>query len=172
MRILVVYYSRSGHTRRLAERLARELGADLAAIRERGTRQGLLAYPRALIEAVAGLDARIVVPPAVTAYDLVVIGTPIWGWHLSSPVRAWARQRSGAVRRAAFFCTADHGGTRAAFEELEALLRRKPKATLAMTAAEVDRLIDGRAQARIDRFVAALRALAAPLPAPAERLAA
>src|SRR5262245_20444151 len=45
-KVLVTYYSRSGHTRRLAERIAQVLGADLEPIVDQRPRAGLLGYLR------------------------------------------------------------------------------------------------------------------------------
>jgi len=158
MNVLVVYYSRSGTTRRLADHLAQALDANAVAITETRSRAGLWGYQRSLFEAVAGRDATIrPLRERLRDYDLVVIGTPIWGWHLSSPVRAFARQNAKAIRRAAFFCTMGGAGDGAAFAELERLLGRKPRATLAVTAAEMANLNGASTQARIGAFVTRLR---------------
>jgi menaquinone-dependent protoporphyrinogen IX oxidase len=162
MKVLVVYFSRSGNTRRLAEHLARELDGTAAPIQEPRSRGGFLGYQRSLFQAVAGRDAEIRrLREAPRDYDLVLIGTPIWGWHLSSPVRAFARQNAKAIRRAAFFCTMGGAGDRGAFAELERILGRKPAATLALTEAEVARMSSESTQAKMVAFVRLLRAGAA-----------
>jgi hypothetical protein len=46
MKTLVVYFSRSGHTRQVAREIASRCGADLEAIREERGRAGLLGYWR------------------------------------------------------------------------------------------------------------------------------
>lgn len=159
MKILVVYFSRTGHTRRLAERLARELDATPMAIAETGSRLGFLGYWRSLFEAVAGRGAEIEKARRDPAeFDLVVVGTPIWGWNLSSPVRAFMRSHARSMPRAAFFCTMGGSGDRVAFEELQRLLGRAPEATLALTQAEVAHLGRADVKAKIARFVAPLRA--------------
>ena len=85
----------------------------------------------------------------------MLIGTPIWGWHLSSPARAFARRYRAQIRRCAFFCTMGGSGSDAAFAELRQLTGQEPLATLALTDAEID---DGRATQRIADFVATLNA--------------
>ena len=50
--VLVVYFSRTGHTRVLAEGIARALGADLEEIRDRTDRTGLLGWLRSGAETV------------------------------------------------------------------------------------------------------------------------
>jgi menaquinone-dependent protoporphyrinogen IX oxidase len=154
MKALVVYFSRTGHTKRVAERIARQLGGSTLALAERGSRLGLCGYLRSLVEGVAGLEATLEsLRKLPRDYELVVIGTPIWGWHLSSPVRAFTRQQADALRRVAFFCTMGGSGDRAAFAELERLVGHRPEAVLALTEAEVAQMNQPDTRAKIDRFV-------------------
>ena len=158
MRVLVVYYSRTGRTRQLAERLARELHGTTLAITEPRTRFGLLGYPRSLIEAVTGRDAAIDAPRrSPLEYDLVLFGTPVWGWHLSSPMRALARRWSRRAARVAFFATMGGSGSRAAFDELRRLLGRPPLAELALTERECADLTAPESRLKVERFVQRLQ---------------
>ena len=169
MKTLVVYFSRTGHTRRVAEGLARALEGNTGAIRERRSRSGFFGYQRSLFEAVTGRDAAIdPAHPSPVGYDLVLIGTPVWGWRLSSPVRAYARRHAKRIRRCAFFCTMGGSGDRRAFAELEALLGRRPEATLALTEDEVARIDGDAVGAKITRFVERLRAPVHEVPPTAE----
>jgi len=138
MKALVVYYSLSGTTRVVAEALAKELPADIEEIRCGRYRRGFSGFIRAGFDSWAGR-----LPPieglthAPSAYDLVVIGAPMWVFHVATPVRAYLKQEAGKLSRAAFFLT--HGGSRAdkAFHEMEALAGLPPKATLVMREADV-----------------------------------
>lgn len=154
MKVLVVYYSRTGHTRRLAERLARELRGSAMPITEPRSRLGFLGYQRSLFEAVAGRDATIDPPRRDPRdYDLVLIGTPVWGWSLSSPVRAFARQWGRKLKQVGFFCTMGSGGDRGAFDELRRLIGHAPLAELALTDRELPLLNKGETRNRVDRFL-------------------
>lgn len=154
MKVLVVYFSRTGTTRRLAERLARELDGTLMPITETRSRLGLLGYPRSLIEAVSGRDVPIDPPRRDPRdYDLVLIGTPVWGWHLSSPVRAFARQWGRRLKHVAFFCTMGGSGERPAFDELRRLCGQVPLAELALQASDLEHLARGDLRSRIQRYV-------------------
>jgi menaquinone-dependent protoporphyrinogen IX oxidase len=155
MKILIVHFSRTGYTRGVADRLAELLHGTSLPITEAGSRLGFLGYQRCLVEAVFGIDAAIEGPAVHPArFDLVVLGTPIWGWHLSSPVRTFARRHAPSIRRCAFFCTMGGSGASTAFAELERLVGRAPEATLALTDREID---SGAAVAKIESFAAALR---------------
>jgi len=156
MKTLVVFFSRSGYTRRVAKQIAMELHADLMPIVENRSRMGVFGYQRCVIEAVLGFGATIRPLPLDPAdYELVLLGTPIWAWHLSSPLREFARRHGKSIQRSAFFCTMGGTGAARAFSELEKLLGHAPLATLALTDTEID---DERVGPKIDRFVAALSA--------------
>jgi menaquinone-dependent protoporphyrinogen IX oxidase len=158
MKVLVVYYSRTGRTKRLAERLATELGGSTVAITERKDRAGLFGYQRSLFEAVTGRDATIEPLRRQPAeYDLVLIGTPIWGWHLSSPVRAFANRHGKGLKRVAFFCTMGGSGDRSAFDELARITGKRPEAVLALTEAEMAQPGQADLRAKVERFVSRLR---------------
>lgn len=134
MRTLVVYYSRTGHTRQLASEIADRCGADLEEIQEPGSRRGAWGYLRSAWQALR--HAAPPIQPAIRSpadYELVVIGTPVWNFGLAPPVRSYARQHAGEFKRVAFFCTEGGSGDRRAFEELSALCGQAPAATVAVT---------------------------------------
>ncbi|MGB2817609.1 MAG: flavodoxin [Burkholderiaceae bacterium] len=152
---LIVYHSRTGYTRRVAYDLAGRLGADLDAIRIVQPMHGALGYAMCAIEAIAGL-APALRPPVKNpdAYDLVVVGTPVWFWSLASPVRSWLETFGHRGKRFAFFCTMGSSGAERVFAAIKEMTGREPVATLALTDAE----IDATARAKLDAFVNELRA--------------
>ncbi|MCC7568143.1 MAG: flavodoxin domain-containing protein [Candidatus Methanofastidiosa archaeon] len=122
MRILVLYYSRTGTTRAVAESVASSLSADLEEVTEPQSRKGLLGYLRSGFQAFR----RIVVPlnplvHEVAAYDLVVIGTPVWAGRLSSPVLSLVRLHGADMASVAWFCTCGGSGDKARDEILREL---------------------------------------------------
>lgn len=154
---LVVFHSRSGHTRRVAQALAGRLDADLEEIRTRHPRRGEPGILRCLLESVLGLV------PAIrplrhdpSRYRGVIIGMPVWAWNLPGPVRAWARGHPVGDARLAFFCTMGGSGAARVFSQLEAELGRVPDATLAVTEAQLEADLDPL----LDAFVARLASLA------------
>lgn len=134
MKVLVVYYSRSGHTKNVAQEIARRAGADLEAIREKRGRRGLWGY---LVSTWQSLwrEAPPILPTQKdpSRYDLVVIGSPVWDWGLAPPVRSYAVQQAPRFRQVAFFCTEGGSGHERVFEELRRVCGKKPVATLAVT---------------------------------------
>jgi len=113
-RMLVVYFSRSGTTHKVAEELARELGADIERITDHVDRKGFAGYMRCGREAVTETLPDIEEPRKDPAdYDLVVVGTPVWANKMCSPVRTYLTLHASRIKEAAFFCTTDGtvGGT-------------------------------------------------------------
>ncbi len=148
-RTLIVYHSRTGHTRRVAQALGRRLDADLDEIRIVQPLDGIAGYAMCAIEAIAGLA------PALrpmhrnpAAYELVLIGTPVWFWSLSSPARSWL-ERQPLKHRVAFFCTMGGSGAQRVFATMQELTHRAPVATLSLLEAQVDAQLDSR----LDAFV-------------------
>lgn len=151
--VLVVYFSRDGHTRLLAHEIAQACHADLEEIRAPGNRRGLLGYVRCALEALLGME------PALRRdrrrperYGLVVIGTPIWFWNIASPVRAWVARHRADLPSVALFCTCGGSGAAKVFTDLGRLCGRQAVTTLALTQAQC---ADEHHLVQVRRFAAA-----------------
>lgn len=150
-RVLVVCYSRSGHTLDVATAIAERCEADLELIRDKTPRDGLLGWWRSAFEALFRRQPWI--QPSrrsVSDYALVIIGTPVWVGRMASPVRSYLLRQRTRLRRVAFFCT--HGGTggNKVLAEMEALCGRRPRATLVVAARDVPAVGHGM---DLERFV-------------------
>jgi len=136
-RILVVYFSRDGHTRAIAREIAKGCGAETEAITERSDRAGLWGYLRSALEALLGIAPTLAsTKSGVQRGDVVVIGTPIWFWNMSSPVRSYILAHRGRCSRVAFFCTCGGSGAAKVFRDMQTLCGHAPLATLALTEAQ------------------------------------
>jgi hypothetical protein len=121
----------------MAEALAKALQADIEPIIDRKNRSGIFGYLRSVAESLQKRGAA--VEPMKTdprSYDLVVIGTPIWAWSVSSPVRSYLAANRGRLPDVAFFCTMGSRGGARAFEEMQAIAGKAPRAGCAVTARE------------------------------------
>ena len=137
-RILVVYYSRSGTTRKLAKVLAKELSGDIEEIVDPAPRQGFLGYWRSLLQARRGIPAGILQAKLVpSSYDLVVVGTPVWAWSVSPPVRAYLMAHKDTFPALAFFCTMGGSGGERALQQMQQLAGKIPRAVVAVAAHDV-----------------------------------
>ncbi|MEW6592260.1 MAG: flavodoxin [Candidatus Hadarchaeota archaeon] len=123
---LVVYYSRSGTTKKVGEAIARELKADSEEIIDLKKRTGL----RPIRWLIAGRDARkrklteIKVKKNPGKYDIVVIGTPNWASNIAPAVRTYLTSHYLAGKKVGIFCTAGGDGFEKPLAEMEGLMKK------------------------------------------------
>jgi flavodoxin len=122
MKSLVVYYTRTGKTRFVAETIAAQLGADIEEIVDQKKRGGVLGW------IMSGKDAsrKSLTEIAQTTklpqdYDLIVIGTPIWAWSPTPAIRSYIKQNSLVGKKVALVYTFDSGMKQAAEKTKELL---------------------------------------------------
>jgi flavodoxin len=157
MKVLVVFYSRTGHTRALAQRIAAALGADIEEIADRVDRRGVLGYLRSGRDAWLGRRSEIV-PPANDPgkFDLVLIGTPVWNMSLSSPARSYLHDQAARLPQVAYFCTLGGSGAARVFRQMQQACGKAPRATLARTERQ---LAQADLTQAVEEFAARIRAL-------------
>ena len=154
-RILVVYYSRTGTTRKVAGSLAAALRCDSEEIIEARSRSGMLGYLRSALEARRQVPSQIVGPgkdPSI--YDLIVVGTPVWAWSVSSPVRAYLLANKPRLPAVAFFCTLGGAGSERAFGQMQELAGKRPIRCLSVAARDV---VSATYEPRVATFAEALQ---------------
>jgi flavodoxin len=151
---LVVHFSRTGYTRRIAEEIAQAAGGDVEGIREKRQRTGLAGYFR--WGRVACKHTAVEIEPAIRDprdYRLVILGTPVWAGRLSSPVRAYIAAHKQELPRIALFCTQGGSGAPKVLQAMADLCGQKPVATAFFSDAEIDR---GRCAEKLRAFAAAV----------------
>lgn len=148
---LVIYYSRSGTTAKLAEAIARGTGADTERITDTVERSGFFGFMRSLRDAIRKAGSPLT-PPSVdpSSYQLVIIGTPDWGQSVAAPTRTFLSSQKGRLKNVAFFLTDGTSDHEQVFADMADLLGIKPIATLGIPRADV---VHDDFQARVDEFV-------------------
>ncbi len=117
----------------------------------KGKRDGPLGYMKCGFESSRRIPATINAPSKdPSAYDILIIGGPIWSFTLSSPIRAYLSKYK--AKKAAFFCTMGGVGSAKAFSEMS-LLCGNAAATLAIKENEIQ---DGSYKEKIKWFVKSL----------------
>ncbi len=145
--ILVVYFSRSGRTRRIAEMLASELGADIEPICERRLgvgRKGARSYVGSLVD--AWLQRRADLLPArhdVSSYDVVVVGSAVWARHASAPAVTWLKEHGGHIQRLALLCCLRRRGGTQALTQLARAAGKPAIASCVVAARDLRLGVDG-----------------------------
>jgi flavodoxin len=118
---LVVYYSRTGNAKFVAETVAAELGADIEEIVDKKSRAGKLGWVSAGRDGMQGRETQIEPTKLVPAdYDIVVVGTPVWAWSPCAAIRTWMGKNDLARKKVALFFTMD-SNLKQAIEKTKAL---------------------------------------------------
>ena len=138
MKALVLYYSRTGNTRVVAQQIADELHAELEEIVDRTKRSGILGYLRSGRDVMRHRRAKLnPVASKLSDFDLIVLGTPVWRLSLSTPIRTFLEEHADELPRVAFFCTMGNFGSRRVFRQMERMCTKGPLATLAVTESDL-----------------------------------
>ncbi|MFH1591132.1 MAG: flavodoxin [archaeon] len=132
MKILVVWYSRTGHVKRMAGEISTRLNSDTDSIIDNTNRKGMWGWFMAARDAIAGNPTDITVGKKPDGYDMVVLGTPIWAGHVPPPIVAYIDRFH--PRRYALFSSCG-GDPKIMLEEMTGLAG-EPKAFLCLTQSE------------------------------------
>jgi len=105
---LVVYYSRSGNTKLVAEKLANILDADLEEIQEAKDRHGVFGWLGARWDAMMKRPTELTSQHSTEGRTLMILGMPIWVRNPPPAIRQYISAVGLAGRKTAAFCL--HGG--------------------------------------------------------------
>ncbi len=154
MKTLIVYYSRTGMTKKVALKLAEELGADIEELIDRNKRAGAVGYLMsgrdAMQKKLATIESLRYNP---VEYDLVLIGTPTWAHAMSCAVRTYLSDHKGEIKQIAFFATHASDGGEKAVKQMAELSELEVKAELVLTSKEA---AQDNYQEKLEEFITKL----------------
>ena len=107
MRTLVAYYSRTGNTKFVAEKIAEYLKADLCEVVDKKSRKGKFIILTGGYAAIKEKLTEIEVTKNVEDYDLVIIGSPVWANKMTPAIRTFIVNNDFSEKDVAFFVTMD-----------------------------------------------------------------
>ncbi len=123
MRYLVVYYSRTGNSKFVAEKISAELNADVEEVVDLKSRRGWLGFLRAGYDATVGKDTKIEKTQKLpNDYDVVVVGTPVWNSRLTPAIRTYLKENDLAGKNVAVFSTNEGRGNEKTLAMLRSLI--------------------------------------------------
>jgi flavodoxin len=134
MKSLIVFYSRTGTTKKIAQEIAKKINADLDELIDLKNRKGFLNWIIAGKEGMKKSLTKIKYSKDPKKYDLVVIGTPIW---VSITPAARSYLSNNKFKRVAFFSTSGGENLGKTFQEMERL-SKKPIAVFSLRTKEVN----------------------------------
>ncbi len=153
--VLVVVYSHTGTSRRLAELLCSQQGWRMTEIHDEEPRRGAVGSLRCLVDSFFRRRPAIRYEgPPPERFDVVVLVSPIWGQRLAGPMRSFLDQKRDRLPNIAVVSVMGGRGAPNAVAEIGRLLGRSPTLATAFTMREVD---DGSCATRLQAFGTAVR---------------
>ena len=122
MKTLIIYYSRTGITKKVAEQLQKAFQADIEEVLDTVDRKGVKGYILSGRDAAFNRLTKIrEIKANLKDYDLVIIGTPIWAFTIATPIRSLISQEKDNFSKSAFFCTKGGEGEQKVFTHMKEL---------------------------------------------------
>ena len=152
MKILIAYYSRSGHTRRVALDIAKKLTADVDEIIDLKNRSGIIGWVMGGRDAMKENLTQIKTSKNPADYDLVIVGTPVWASNSTPAVRAYLTNFKKDLPQVAIYNTSGGTSPQKTVDSLEGILGKKVVAFAGWSTAELN---DAAVyQSKLDQFAA------------------
>ena len=120
-KVLVAYYSYSGNTKKVAEKIKNITNGDIFEIVPKK------AYSKNYDEVVAlareekqkDVKPELVDNGNVKDYDIIFVGTPVWWYTMAAPVRTFLSKNDFAGKTIVPFCTHGGGGAASTYTDVQ-----------------------------------------------------
>ncbi len=157
MRSLVVFYSRTGTTSLIANKIAALLGADTDRILSRAAYDGSWGFLSGVFHSLT--DRQVALEEAKVApanYDVVVVGGPVWAGRIACPVRTYLREHRSHLKNMAYFVTQGGPSPGRSLTQMATISGGRPIATLSLSSAQ---LSDGSYERAVRNFVGQINSM-------------
>lgn len=123
-KVLVTYFSYSGNTKAVAEKIQKLTGGDILEIIPKNS------YPTGyndVVEQAKKEKAENFMPELTTEtqdlskYDVIFVGTPVWWYTMAAPVKTFIAKNDFDGKIIAPFCTHGGGGASATYSDIQKL---------------------------------------------------
>jgi len=152
---LIVCYSNTGTSRRVADLLASQFKWPRGEVRETRSRAGTAGMLRCVADSLLKRHPAISYEgPDPRSFGTVVLIAPIWLAELAGPMRSFVRDHGTALKRVAVISVMGGKGATNAFAEIDRILGRPPILSTSFTARDVD---DGSYASALEAFGTAVR---------------
>ena len=137
-KILVVYYSKTGNTKKVAEKIFKILKADIDEIVVKGKHM--------LFQKKFEMNYK----KNPSNYDLVIVSTPVWAFNLVPAVKKYLIENKNKIKKIAFFCT--HAGIPGKTLSKMGKLSKEPIAVLDIKFTRFKQKVDPSYETKIKDF--------------------
>jgi len=118
LKTIVVYYSLTGNTKFVAEKIAQQLDADLCKVTDKNFKKGRMLYIKGGAAAMREKLSDIHVEKTIDDYELVVVGSPVWAGKISPAIRTFFVNNNFSEKQLAFFVSIGGDKPEKTFENL------------------------------------------------------
>lgn len=123
-KILIAYYSYSGNTRAVADKIQDITNGDIFEIKTK------TAYPENYNEVVAlakeekqnNIKPELTDNGNVSGYDIIFLGTPVWWYTMAPPVKTFLSENDFSGKTIVPFCTHGGGGASSTYTDMQAIV--------------------------------------------------
>jgi len=134
MKCLVVFYSRTGITKKIAELISTEMNCEYEEIIDTKKRKGR--FIGFIKSGFAATREKLTIIKTIQKdpelYDVIILGTPIWNKRMTPAIRTYITENKNRFKSVAFFCTMGGKGGPETFESMAKLCEKTPVTTLAI----------------------------------------
>lgn len=124
LKALVVFYSRTGNTKKVAESFAKKFNAEIEEIVDLKKRKGIIGYLRSGKDAFLKMCTKIMkIINNPQDYDIIIIGTPVWALAVTPAIRAYLNTVNLRGKKIILFCTCGGSGISETFRQMEKLAK-------------------------------------------------
>ncbi len=139
MKTLLVYYSRTQITEKIAKTIQKDLNCDIEEITVEDKYDGTIGYIKGGFDASANRVCEInKVTKNPKDYDLVIIGTPVWAATMATPIYSYLKEYSNQIKNLASFCTCSSSGYEKTLKKIAKITGKTPIATMYLTKNEIE----------------------------------
>ena len=151
MSILVVYYSRTGNTKQIAQEIAEKLDAESEEIIDKTKRSGLIGWLRSGYHAMKEKLTQIgEMERDPGNYDLLILGTPNWGGKMTPALRTYISHYKDQFNKLAYFITLDGSEGDEVIHSIGELCKKNPIATMQIQRNEIK---EKNYQEKVDQYI-------------------
>jgi flavodoxin len=150
---LVVYYSRTGNTKSVAQKIAAKFNADIEPIIDKRKRTGPIGYMQASKDAVAkNLTTIEPIKRDLSKYKIIIIGTPSWYGNMTPAIRTFLKDYDLSGKSIAVFGTAHLTGVENACKQITETVSKQDNQSIPVLALRKRDLKDGILAKKINDF--------------------
>ncbi|OGS19814.1 MAG: hypothetical protein A3J83_01250 [Elusimicrobia bacterium RIFOXYA2_FULL_40_6] len=155
-KILIVFYSRSGNTERLAKDVAATIGADTEKLIDKTKRSGVFGFILGGRDAMRNKETELEpIKTDASKYDLVILGTPVWGGRMTPAIRTYINKNRDKFKAIACIVTAGGNSAMAIVPSIEELSGKKVVASVGLGSSELKN--ETKYKGLINKFVEELK---------------